>query len=627
MCHKQRLWVLISSDGAFKNIVVRLCVIKFRYGCSFKRKNKHMNSRKCLFSALLGLLIGACSFNDDNSAELVVLNGNILTVDDEYSKAEAVAIRDGVFIAIGGNDEIKEYAGEETIVIDAAGKTVVPGLIESHTHATSVVSRELAAGRPFEQLTSIGEIQDWLRTQVDQTTGGEWIRLPRVDVTRIQEGRIPTSEELDEAAPDHPAVFVWQYADRQIQVLNSAAMEVAGITRDTQAPEGGRIHFNPDGEPTGRLEDSAELTSGFLKQRDFTESEFLDGLEQLLRQYNEVGITSIFERSSDEDGFYSYQKLKDEGRLPVRSTVTMRLRGLDGTRENAEEAINEFPVHYADGDDWVRVGPLKFRMDGGVLYGTAYMREPYGESAFELYGIDDPAYRGSVSHSTDEVENIIFAGHSLGWQMSAHVTGDAGVDIVLDAIEAVNSRLDGADRDHRFTLIHAYFANPETAQRIERMGVGVDTQPAWFYMDGDALLNALGEDRLSQFIGLNTWQQADVKVTINSDHMQGYDPNTSLNPYNPFLTMYTAITRSTINNEVIAPEQRVSREDALRMMTRNAAWFSFDEEKKGSIEVGKFGDLAILTDDLLNCEEENIKDIRSLLTVVGGKIVYESEFF
>lgn len=571
-------------------------------------------------------LLGACETDPaDAPADMVIQNGRILTVDDDFSTAESVAITDGIFVAVGDNDDIEPYIGTGTQVIDAGGETVIPGLIETHSHATSAVSRELRAGRPFEQLTSIEEIQRWLRTQAEQTPEGEWIELPRVDVTRIEEGRIPVSEELDEAAPNHPAVFNWQYSDRQIQILNSVAMESAGITAETQAPEGGVIHIGDDGQPTGRLDDSGDLVDGYIESQSYTDEEYYDGLEHLLREYNKTGITSIFERSSDDGGYRDYQRLRDEGRLPVRATLTMRLRGLDGTVDGTREAIREFGLEYGDGDDHVRVGPLKFRMDGGVLYGTAYMREPYGEQAFDLYGFDDPQYRGSISHEQVAVENILYAGYDLGWQMSAHVTGNAGVDVVLDALEETNDRMGTQGDDDRFTLIHAYFADPETANRVSRLGVGVDTQPAWYYMDGDALLEALGEDRMGRFIGLQTWQDGDAKVTINSDHMQGYDPNTSLNPYNPFLTMYIAISRKTTSDRVINPFQSITREEALRMMTSEAAWFSYDEEKKGSIEPGKFADLAILSDDFMNTPEENIKYIRSLLTVMDGEIVYQAE--
>ncbi|MEX0681160.1 MAG: amidohydrolase [Balneolales bacterium] len=563
--------------------------------------------------------------SNDNIADLIVVNGRILTVDQTFSDAEAVAIRDGIFIAVGSNDEVEPYIGTGTTVIDAAGKTVIPGLIETHTHATRVVSRELASGVPFEQLNSIEEIQNWLREQANQTPAGQWIRIPRAEVTRIREGRIPTSAELEEAAPDHPAVFIWQYADRQIQVLNPAAMAAADITADTQAPPGGRIVVDEYGEPIGRLEDSGILTERFLRQHEYSEEEYMNGLERLFGHYNRMGITSIHDNSTDEEAFRIFNIMQDEGRLNVRVTLTMRMEGLDGTVEGTESVIRNFNLQYREGNDWVRVGSLKFRMDGGILYGTAYMRDPFGETAFDLYGIDDPDYRGTPFFDPQEVENIIYAGHKSGWQISTHVTGDAGVDVILDAIESINHRLDEDQRIYRFRLIHAYFAHQDAADRIRKLGAGVDTQPAWYRMDADALVNALGDDRMQRFIGLDTWNRAGVKITINSDHMMGYDANTSLNPWNPFLTLYTAISRRTTGGEVIGPDQRISREDALRMMTIDAAWFDFSEDRRGSIEAGKLGDLAIISNDLMNCDEEEIADIRSLLTVVGGKIVYVAE--
>ena len=584
-----------------------------------------MTLRCGIFIVLAGMFAAACS---EEPADLAVTNANVLTVDEEFSTAEAVAIRDGIFVAVGSNEEIRRLVGDRTQVIDAGGKTVIPGLIESHSHATSVVRREYETPHAFEQLGSIGEIQRWLQTQAEHTPQGDWIRLPRVDVTRISEGRIPTPAELSEAAPDHPAVFVWQYANRQIQVLNSAAVEAAGITKNTPVPEGGKMHLNDEGDPTGVLEDSGELTARYLVPREIPEEIYHRNLERLMGRYNEVGITSIFERSSNPEGYYTYRTLHDEGRLPVRVTVTIRIRS-DGSVEDTERVIGSLPVRYGEGDDRVRVGPLKFGVDGGILYGTALMHEPYGERSFSLYGIDDPDHRGtlrpglSLDRLPEQLKNLIHTGQRMGWQMSAHVTGDAGVDAVLDAVEAADAEL--PEKDRRFTLIHAYFANGEAADRAAQLGVGVDTQPAWYYKDGDALAGALGSERLENFIGVRSWQDAGARVAINTDHMSGFDPNTSLNPYNPFLTMYTVITRRTEGGQVIGPEQRVSREDALRMMTINAAWLSFDEERKGSIEVGKLGDLAILSDDLMSVGEEQLKDIRSDLTVVGGKVVYEAD--
>ena len=502
--------------------------------------------------------------------------------------------------------------GEKTRVIDVHGKTVVPGLIESHVHATGVARAE--AQQPFVQLGSIAEIQQWVRKKAETTPAAQWIQIPRIDLTRLRERRLPTCAELDAAAADRPVVFNWQYAARQVQVLNTAALRAAQITRDTPDPPGGKIVKGADGEPTGVLEDPRGLTSGYLRAKPVSEDVYLKELEEVLHRYNRIGITSIIERNSNPDGYHSYQKLERTGRLTARVNVTIGLRS-DGTVEGTEKVIQAFPFRPGDGDDWVRVGPLKIGVDGGILYGTAYMREPYGPQAAALYGLTDPDYRGTLSLTADKVRNMIRTGHRLGWPMCSHVTGDAGVDLVLDAVEAANR--DQPIKDRRYTLIHAYFPNPDAIRRAAALGVCVDTQPAWYYKDADALAPALGEDRMKHFIGLADWLRGGVKVAINSDHMFGLDPNLSLNPYNPFLAMGTAVTRKTEAGQVIAPEQKVAREDALRMVTIHAAYLSFDETRKGSIEVGKLGDLAVLSDDLLTCDPDRIKEIQVLATVVG----------
>lgn len=549
-------------------------------------------------------------------AELVIVQGNVRTLDPESTVVSALAIRDGRIVARGENEAVRPFLGSETRVIDAHGKTVVPGLIESHVHALRAARGEI--DQAYVQLGSIAEIQDWVRARAKERKPGSWIEIPRADVTRITERRMPTRAELDAAAPDHPVVFTWQYASRQRQVLNRAALEAAGIDRERAAPAGVTIERDTEGEPTGVLENGAPLLKEYLAASNPSEEVRRRSLLDLFDRYASTGITSVFERNTDVEGYRFYDSLAEENRLPLRVTTTIGLQ-TDGTVEGTERAIAALGLEPRQGNDRVRVGPLKIGVDGGVLYGTAYLREPYGESAFGLYGFSDPAYRGNLRVPPDQLANILATGNRLGWQMSTHVTGDAGVDAVLDAVEAAGPSI----RDRRFTLIHAYFANPEAAARAARLGVGVDTQPAWYYKDGDALADALGPRRLERFIGVPVWRSAGVPVALNSDHMQGVDPDRSLNPYNPFLTMYAATTRRTEGGNVYGADQRVSREEALRMMTSEAAWFSFDEDEKGSIEVGKLGDVAILSDDPITCSAEELRGIHSLTTIVGGVVVHE----
>lgn len=554
-------------------------------------------------------------------ANLVVLNGRVLTVDAGNASAEAVAVRDGVFVYVGDQAGARKLIGPKTQVLDARGHSVIPGLIESHVHAVGVARDQ--ADEPFRQLSSLAEIETWVREKAARSKPGEWVRIPRVDLTRFKEGRFPTRAELDRMLPDRPLVFDWSYAGiNQVQVLNTAALVAAGITRATPDPRGGRIVRDAQGSATGVLRNARSLIAAYLPASPKISPEtVLDQLQRVHAHYNAMGITSVNERRAEPDTHAIYQQLKEQGRLTVRTTMTIGV-GYQGVG-NALRQIENMPFKPGQGDDWLRVTTLKLRVDGGLLYGTAYLREPFlQEGSARYYDLPSATNRGELLAKPEEITAIIRAGHRAGWQMSAHVAGDAGVDVVLDAVEA-------ADRDspiapRRFNLIHAYIPNAETARRAARLGVVVDTQPVMYYKDGDALAQTVGPERASRLYGLKEWLQGGVKVAINADHMLGLDPDRSLQPYNPFLAMYIAVTRKTESGQIFGPEQRVSREEALRMMTLDAAYVSFDEKTRGSIAVGKLGDLAILEGDFLRCTEEQLKAMKVATTVIGGRVVHQN---
>ncbi len=583
-----------------------------------------MQLRALGICAVIGVLSVGCGTGaQQQPADVIVVNAKVLTVDAKNTQAEAVAIRGNTFAAVGTNAAIRQMAGPKTRVIDAGGRTVVPGFIETHVHATGAARGDVP--RPYVQLNSITEIKDWVRARAKVVGPNGWVEIPRADVTRIREGRLPVKADLDEAAPTNPTVFTWQYANRNIQILNAAAIKAAGISKATVAPKGCTLHFTPAGEFTGKMESCQSLLK--IPRPPVTEAQYLDKLAELMREYNEVGITSITERSSNPGGFQDYQQLKAQGRLPVRARITMRVGTGDNSEAAIEKIITGLGVKYDQGDDWVRVGPLKIGIDGGTLYGTSVMREPYPATSHELYGITDPKYAGEFGRGAglneQGVNNYVKVGTKLGWQLSSHVTGNRGVDIVLNAIEAASKDTDILKR--RYNLIHAYFADAATAKRAVRLGAVVDTQPMWFYKDGDALLKALGPKWMNSFIGVKTWKDNGVTVALNADHMQGLDPIGSLNPYHPLLAMQATITRKTQGGQVIGPEEKISRLDALRMTTINAAYIGFEETKKGSIEPGKLADLAILTQDFLTVPEDQLLNIKSFLTIVDGKVVYEAQ--
>ncbi len=567
-------------------------------------------------AALVVLMVarpaGAPVQNAPAPADLVLVDGKVLTVDARFTEARAFAVRDGRFVKVGSNEEIRAFVGPSTRVLEARGRTVIPGLIDTHVHALGVAAEE--ASQPFKTLRSIGELQQWVRTEAGRRPAGTWIWTPRTYPPRLREHRFPTRAELDAAAPAHPVAVDGAYA----LSLNSAALKAAGITRDTPDPQGGAIVKDAAGEPTGLLRNVGGMLSRFHAEAAAVPP--LELLERVHQQYIATGITSIIERGATLDGYRTYEALQRAGRLKVRSTVTIRIpRANDATE--VERWVSALPVRFGSGDEWLKVGPLKLVADGGILIGTAYMREPYGPGARQLYAIDDPRYRGFLTLTPEQIKAAVAIGHRHGWQMVTHVTGDAGVDAVLDAYEAALKEPPASDRRH--TIIHGYFVHPETAARAARLGVLVDTQPAWYYKDASTLAAALGKNRLAHFIGLRTLRQAGVDVAINTDHMYGLDRDDALNPFNPFLTIYAASTRRTESGEVIGADESVSRPEALRMMTSAAAKFSFDEKDRGSIETGKLADFAVLDTDLLTCTPEQLRAIRPDLTVIGGRVAFE----
>jgi predicted amidohydrolase YtcJ len=567
--------------------------------------------KRCAIVVAVAAAFSSPLSTQNQPADLVLRGAKIVMVDERFGTANALAIRDGRFVAVGSNEDVGRYIGPKTRVIEGRGRTAIPGIIDTHVHALGVAEAEET--QPFKNLRSIGELQDWIRAEVPRRARDAWIWTPRVFPTRLREHRFPTRAELDAAAPQHPVVVDGAYAF----VLNTAALRAADITRATADPPGGAIVKDDAGEPTGLLRNVDKLLARF---RPPPLKVPLDALEQVHRQYVAAGITSVIERGATLDGYHSYEALRRADRLRVRATVTIRIPRADDAGE-VERFIGGLPFQFGSGDEWLKVGPLKIVADGGILIGTSFMREPYGLAARQLYAVDDPAYRGFLTLTPQQIAAAFAIGHRRGWQMVAHVTGDAGVDVVLDAIEAAQKQEPSSDRRH--TVIHGYFVDKKTAARAARLHVLVDTQPAWYYKDADALANGLGPQRLAHFIGLRTWHDAGVDVAINTDHMFGLDRNDAMNPFNPFLTIYTASTRRTESGKIVGGAEVVSRQEALKMMTRDAARFSFDEKSRGSIEAGKLADFVVLDDDLLTCSDERLRALSPELTVIAGKIVFE----
>ncbi len=548
------------------------------------------------------------------AADLILHNGKIITVDRDFSIRQAVAIAGNRITAVGSDRQVLAAGrGPATQVIDLEGRAVVPGLIDSHLHAVEAGLSEFRG--PLPPLDSFAAIQDYLRQQARRTPKGQWIIVPRTFPTRLKEMRMPTREVLDAAAPDHPVMFDASY----VVVANTLALKLSGITRDTPDPPGGVIVKDENGEPNGILRRAQQLLKGVAPVAGFTDEEKLRALEAQLRRYLEAGLTSVGEGAAEAPDIALYGKLKAANRLPVRATLVW---WLDAGRplDDLLREIRQAPYTTGAGDEWLKFGAFKVNIDGGMTIGTAYQRSPYGAFSRQLHGQTDPAGRGQLFVAPDKLLAIYREARSRGWQLTAHAQGGGAVDIFLDAMEALDREKPIAPtRSH---WIHASFQSPEAIARARRLGLAADVQAAWLYLDAPALERVFPGSGMRYFIPLRSYLEAGIRVSNSSDHMIGFDKNRAVNPYNPFLSMWIAVTRATARGGVVHPEQRVSRPEALRMATIWPAWLMFADDKRGSLEPGKLADLVVLDRDPLTCAQDEIREIQPLTVILDGKIVH-----
>lgn len=562
------------------------------------------------------LMIVACT-PDQPHADLILTNGRIITVDSSFSMAEAVAIKDGRILKVGDKHSMLALAGDSTEVVDLQGRTVIPGLNEGHAHPIASSQSEFV--EPIPDVHTIDDVMTWVRDQAELKNDGEWIIHPKFFITRLVDMRQITRKDLDAAAPDNPVFLNGSYGG----VVNTKALKLSNMMN---VKHSGVLRDERSRQPTGIIRRSAFSLLALPKPESISALEKLELLREQFRRYNSIGITSVCSGGGTPEELQLFEELRDKGQLTVRVFHNIRVPfDLKGSEEQMKQSLKSLGMKTGDGDQWVKVGALKVVLDGGMLTGTAFLHEGWGAGARELYGIDDPDYRGELFISREELTAIAGAANDLGWKFTAHVTGGAGVDTLLAAYADVNRVKPIADA--RFSVIHGNFFTGEAIGRMAALGVYADMQPAWFFKDTDLLHHVLGSERIKTFHPYHSLVRAGVRVNGGSDHMVKLDPDHAINPYNPFVAMWSVVTRKTDRGTVFNPEQAVSREDALRMYTINNAYASFEEDVKGSIEEGKFADLVVLSGDILTCPEDDIRKIRPLLTIVDGKIVYDAGVF
>ncbi|PYU64529.1 MAG: hypothetical protein DMG49_26435, partial [Acidobacteria bacterium] len=479
------------------------------------------------------------------TADTIYFNGRVITMWKDRPIVEAFAIRGGRFLNVGSNDEVMQSAGPATKKVDLRGHSVTPGLIDSHTHPMESALAEKDG--PMPVIHTIGDLQAYIRKRAATLPPEQIIFIPKVYATRLKERRYPTRYELDAAAGNRPAVADNGYA----AVLDSALLTRLAITRDTPQPFDGKIVKDHRGEPTGLILGAPGLLATVRSTTPHTFDDLLWALKSMQTHYNQAGLTSVIDRSEGAEGFRAYEFLHQRGELTVRTYVTWVVN-LQGSPPQVRERIEAIPLLSGWGDNWLRVGSLKAFLDGGILVGTAYLREPYGSNT-EVYGYEDPTYRGVLGAPKENIFEMARVASELGWQMTAHVTGGGSLDVLLDAYEAADK--EKSIRDRRFTVTHGNFPNPQAIARAKRLGVVFDCQPAWHYFDGPAVKEVLGPLRMRDFQPFRSFFDAGVVVAGGSDHMIGFDARKAINPYHPFFGMWMAITRQTIDGTDMEPEQ------------------------------------------------------------------------
>ncbi len=467
-------------------------------------------------------------------ADLIVHGGKVYTAAREASVYEALAVKDGRLLKIGTSADVLALRGPQTKVVDLAGKFVLPGLIDSHVHPASACMTEF--DHPIPPMDSIADVLAYIKARAAAEGDGRWIVLRQVFITRLREQRYPTKAELDEAAPRNPVV----YSTGPDASVNSLALKLSGIDKDFQPAAGGKVERDPQtGEPTGILRSAMSYVKIKSDDRKPTEAERDARLKELLADYNAVGITGIVDRDCSADGLAQYARLRADGALSVRVAVSHDVSNKLGVHE-MQATIREIAAHpLCRPSAELRIVGIKTFLDGGMLTGSAYMQKPWGLS--KIYSIDDPRYRGLLYISRETLVPMVRATVEAGLQFTAHSVGDGAVQALLDAYDEVNKSTPVAPT--RPCVTHSNFMSAELISQAARLGVVLDIQPAWLWLDTRTLVAQFGYDRLRYFQPLRSIFAAKVIAGGGSDHMQRIGALRAVNPYDPFLGMWVAITR------------------------------------------------------------------------------------
>ena len=573
--------------------------------------------RKSFLTHYLVAAIAAAALSAQEAPpDAVWFNGKIVTVDAGFTVREALAVRGGRIVAVGTTREMRALAREgATQLHDLGGRMVLPGLIDSHVHAPAAAVFEFDHEIP--DMETIRDVLDYVAARARVVPEGGWISLQQVFITRLKEARFPTRAELDAAAPRHAVNF----RTGPDNMLNTLALKKCGFDQKFTVSDGGPGYLEKDahGDPTGMARGLAR----YIKMRDTArvpaEADQRQRLQALFRDYNQIGFTTVCDRGAAPESIARYEKLRADGGLTVRVALseTFPTVGAMSSILAAIDQIAASPLRKPDA--WLHLIGTKIWLDGGMLTGSAYMLQPWGRS--ENYGIRDDTYHGVLNVPPDRLLEMVRRVASHGLQFTAHAQGDAAGAVLLDTYEQVNR--EKPIRELRMSITHSSFMTKENVEQAARLGVVLDIQPIWLYLDARTLVQQFGYDRLRYFQPLKSIFAAGGVAGGGSDHMLKIGDLRAINPYNPFLAMWTTITRRAKWFEgELHPEEALTRRQAIEFYTRHNAFLLFWEKELGSLEPGKRADFIVVDRDLLTCPIDDLKATRVLETWVEGRAVF-----
>jgi len=512
------------------------------------------------------------------SADLVLHNANVITMNPARPTAQLVAFRGDRILVVGDKERLGEVRGDKTRVVDCGGKTVVPGFNDTHCHFFGAIKKRRTIDLSQNSVKSIVEIKAAVRKRALNTSKGDWIIGSDYHEFYLAEKRHPNRRDLDEAATDHPVALF--HRSLHACVLNSLALARAGITRETPEPRGGVIERELDtGEPSGRLFEMV----GYIRQRvlpPLSESELAEAIASVNQHYLSMGITSLQEASvsNDHARWKTLKKFKDNGSL--KSRVSMMF-GFDALNQFQEKGLT-----FGTGDSGLRLGGLKIMLSEA---------------------------RGSLQPPLEELKRQALTAHEAGFPLAIHCVEPGTVKAAIETLEYIKSRSSIEGRRHR--LEHLSECPPDLLKRLKKLKAMVVTQPVFVYQNGERYIATVPAERQRWLYRIGSFINAGLTVAASSDAPVAAD--------NPMLGIYAAVTRRAETGQALLPEEAVSAEDALAMYTTNAAYASSEEGIKGSIAPGKLADMVILSGNPLQSPPEAIKDIRMEMTVIGGRVVWE----